>query len=108
MKNNERLKKEISEFIKNEIYKHYEWQNGFSLRDFKVVAQELFNCRFKIIKIKVKDLSGKIHNFKWQTYQNQYTHDWVVPAMEDLSKIKKPKSYITVSITKSDFEKLKL
>jgi hypothetical protein len=107
MKNNEQLKKEISDFVKNEIYKHFDWQNGFSLSELKVIAQELFNCRFKIIKIKVTNLSGKIHNFKWQTYQKQYTHDWVVDAMDDISKIKKPKCYITVSISKSDFNAIK-
>jgi hypothetical protein len=107
MKNNKHLKKEISDFVKNEIYKHYDWQNGFTIGDLKVVAQELFNCRFKIIKIKVTDLSGKIHNFKWQDYQAQYTHDWLMDAIEDISEFKKAKSYISVSITKSDFNAIK-
>ena len=107
MKNNEKLKKEISSWIKNKIYKNYSWQKGFSLRDLKVVAQELFNCRFKIIKIKVKDITGKYHYYNWKDYQAQYTHDWLEEAMKDISKIKKPKSYITVSTTKSDFVKLK-
>ena len=107
MKNNEQLKKEISDLIKNKIYKNYDYRNGFSLRDLKVVAQELFNCRFKITKIKVKDRIGKSHNYNWKGYQKQYTHDWLEEAIEDISKIKMPKSYITVSISKSDFEKLK-
>ena len=106
MKNNKHLKKEISDFIKNEIFKYYDWEDGFNTDDLKVIASELFNCRFKIIKIKVTDLSGKSHNYKWQDYQKQYTHDWVVDAMEDISKINKPKSYITVSILKADFEKI--
>ena len=107
MKNNKQLKKEISDFVKNEIYKHYNWQNGFSLNDLKVIAQELFNYRFKIIKIKVKDITGKYHYYKWQDFQKQYTHDWMEEAIEDISELKKAKSYITVSILKADFEKLK-
>ena len=107
MKNKNTLKKEISDFVKEKIYKNYDYRNGFSLRDFKIVAQELFNCRFKITKIKVKDSIGKSHNYNWQNYQAQYTHDWLEEAMKDISKIKKPKSYITVSTTKSDFVKLK-
>lgn len=106
MKNNKQLKKEISDFVKEKIYKNYNWQSGFSLRDLKVIAQELFNHRFKIIKIKVKDISDKSHNYNWKDYQKQYTHDWLEEAIEDISKIKKPKSYVSVSITKSDFEKL--
>ncbi len=107
MKNNEQLRKEISNLIKNKIYKNYNWHNGFSLSDLKVIAQELYNYRFKIIKIKVKDMTGKYHNYYWQDYQAQYTHDWLEEAMNDISKIKKPKSYITISILKADFEKLK-
>ena len=108
MKNNKQLKKEISDFIKDNIYKNFNWQNGFSLSELKVIAQELYNYRFKIIKIKAKDLNDKSHNYRWQEYQKQYTHDWVVDAMDDISKIKKPSCYITVSILKADFEKLKL
>jgi hypothetical protein len=107
MKNKNILKKEISDFIKDNIYKNFTWQNGFSLNDLKVVSQELFNCRFKIIKIKVKDITGKYHYYNWKDYQKQYTHDWLEEAIEDISELKKAKSYITVSITKSDFEKLK-
>jgi hypothetical protein len=106
MKNKNILKKEITDFIKDNIYKNFNWQNGFSLRDLKVVAQELFNYRFKIIKINVKDINGKSHNYTWQEYQNQYTHDWLVEAIEDISKIKNAKSYITVSILNTDFEKV--
>ena len=107
MKNNHQLKKEISDFIKNKIYKNYDYRNGFSLRDFKIVAQELFNCKFKITKIKAKDRIGKSHNYNWQEYQKQYTHDWVEEAIEDISELKKAKSYITVSISKSDFNAIK-
>ena len=106
MKNNKQLKKEISDFVKNEIFKHYDWRNGFSLNDLKVIAQELFNYRFKIMKINVKDSSGKSHNYNWQDYQLQYTHDWVEVAMKDISKIKKTNIYITVSILKADFKKI--
>jgi ribosome-binding ATPase YchF (GTP1/OBG family) len=107
MKKNEQLKKEISGLIKNKIYKKYDWRNGFSLNDLKVIAQELFNHRFKIIKIKVKDITGKSHNYKWQDYQKQYTHDWLEEAIEDISELKKAKSYVSVSITKSDFNAIK-
>ncbi len=106
MKNNKQLKKEISDFVKNEIYKHYDWRNGFSLNDLKVIAQELYNYRFKIIKIKAIDSNDKSHNYRWQEYQKQYTHDWLEGAIEDLSKLKKTKSYVAVSILKSDFEKV--
>ncbi len=107
MKNNEQLKKEISDFIKNEIFKYYDWEDGFNTDDLKVIAQELFNCRFKIIKIKAIDITGKYHNYKWQDYQAQYTHDWLMDAIEDISELKKAKSYIAVSILRSDFEKIK-
>ena len=107
MKNNEQLKKEISDLIKNKIYKNYDYRNGFSLRDLKVVAQELFNCRFKITKIKVKDITGEYHYYNLKDYQKQYTHDWLEEAIEDISELKKAKSYFTVSILKADFEKLK-
>ena len=35
MKNNHQLKKEISDFIKNKIYKNYDYRNGFSLQKSK-------------------------------------------------------------------------
>ena len=106
MENQKLFKVEVSNFVKNEIYKYYDWGRGFTLDELTVVIEELLNFGFKIKKLKIKNGNGEIGELTWADYQTKYSHNWIIEAIEQISQMKSPRIFVVVSISESKFEKI--
>jgi hypothetical protein len=107
MKENKQFKLEISDFIKSEIFYNFNYKEGLTKKDFKILSMELCGYGFKITKIKTKNKQGIINYYSWREYQNIYSNDWLIKLLKDLKFIKNLKYFIIVSINKKEFEKIK-
>ena len=106
MENQKLFKVEVSNFVKNEIYKYYDWGRGFTLDELTVVIEELLNFGVKIKKLKIKNGNGEIGELTWADYQTKYSHNWIIEAIEQISQMKSPRIFVVVSISESKFEKI--
>lgn len=106
MKNRNTLKNEISEFIKNNVFKNYNYENGIEIADLPILIMELCGYGFKITRMKTKGSNGESHEYRWQDYEPVFRRNWVVPVVDKISAINQSRTYITVSIKKSAFEKI--